>query len=60
MMKMRQLEESEVVPAICEGITVIRVNLNTNVACDLCKRSVNGIRKEFGNADFIYFTVKEV
>lgn len=59
MVKIRQLNESEIIPAICENIKIIRVNLDKMIACDLADKSVNTIRKDFSRADYIYFTVEE-
>ena len=54
-----QLTESEVIPAICDGIKVIRVNLDKMVTCELANKSINTIRNDFGKADYVYFIVTE-
>ena len=59
MKAIKQLNESEVIPAICNDIKVIRVNLDKMVACELGNKAINTIRNDFEKADYIYFTVEE-
>ena len=59
MRKIKQLKESEVIPAICDGLKVVRVNLDKMVACDLARKSITTIRYDLGNEDYIYFIVEE-
>lgn len=60
MAKIRQLEKSEVIPAICNNVEVIRVNINKMIACDLRSKTINTILNDFEKADYIYFTLEEV
>jgi len=60
MRKIKQLNESEVIPAICDGLKVVRVNLNKIVACNLASKPIATIRNDLGDADYIYFTVEEL
>nr|DAF01842.1 MAG TPA: hypothetical protein [Caudoviricetes sp.] len=59
MRKIKQLNESEVISAICYGLKVVRVNIDKMVACDLASKSVKVIRNDLDNANYIYFTVEE-
>ena len=60
MRKIKQLKESEVIPAICDGLKVVRVNLDKMVACDLANKSITMIRNDLDNEDFIYFVAEEL
>ena len=60
MRKIKQLNESEVIPAICDGLKVVRVNLDKKVACDLASKSINTIRNDLDNEDYIYFVAEEL
>lgn len=59
MRKIKQLNESEVIPAICNGLKVVRVNLDKMVACDLASKSIKIIRDNLENSDYVYFIVEE-
>lgn len=59
MRKIKQLNESEVIPAICDGLKVVRVNLDKMVACDLASKSIKTIRDNLDNSDYVYFIVEE-
>lgn len=59
MRKIKQLNESKVIPAICDGLKVVRVNIDKMVACDLASKSITTIRNDLDNANYIYFTVEE-
>lgn len=60
MRKIKQLNESEVMRAICDGVTVVRVNLDEMESCDLAWESIGTIRNDLDNAKYIYFTVEEL
>lgn len=60
MRKIKQLNESEVIPAICDGLIVVRVDLDEMESCDLTWESIGTIRNGLDNADYIYFTVEEL
>lgn len=55
----KQLKESEVIQAIVDDKDVIRVNLDNMKSCNLASKSIATIRKDFGNADYVYFIVEE-
>ena len=59
MRKIKQLNESEVIPAICDGLKVVRVNLDKMTVCDLASKSITTIRNDLGNVSYIYFIVEE-
>lgn len=59
MKTIKQLKESEVIQAIVDGRTVVRVNLDKMVACDLANKSVNTIRRDFGSANYVYFIAED-
>ena len=60
MRNIKQLKESEVIPAICDGLKVVRVNLDKMVACDLASKSIKTIRDNLENSDYVYFIVEEL
>lgn len=59
MRKIKQLNESEVIPAICDGLKVVRVNLDKMLVCDLASKSITSIRNDLDKANYIYFNVEE-
>ena len=56
--KIVQITEEEVIPCIVDNKTVFRADLTKLTMCDLASKSVNQIRKDFGNARFVYFVVE--
>ena len=59
MRNIRQLDESEVISAICNDVEVIRVNLDKMVVWNLANHSINTIRKDLAKTDYIYFVIEE-
>ena len=57
--KMVQITEEEVIPSIVNDKTVYRVNLDRVTVIDLSNKSVNQIRNDFGNANFVYFIMED-
>ena len=52
--KIKQLKSSEVLGAIVDNKRVIRINLDTETACDLLNRSINLIKRELEKDCFVY------
>lgn len=50
----KQLKSSEVLGAIVDDKKVIRINLNTAIACDLSNKSINVIRRELDKDCYVY------
>lgn len=57
--KIKQLKASEVLGAIVNNERVIRINLDTETACDLSNKSINVIKRELEKDCFVYI-VEEV
>lgn len=53
-----QITEEEVIPCIVDNKTVFRANLDKLTMCDLASKSIAQIRKDFGNAHYLYFVVE--
>ena len=58
--KIKQIKNSEVIPAITLYDHVFRVNLEKMAVCDLCEKSINCIRRDLDKPEYIYFIVEEV
>ena len=56
--KIVQITEEEVIPCIVDNKTVFRANLDKLTMCDLASKSIAQIRKDFGNARYVYFVVE--
>ena len=56
--KIIQITEEEAIQCIVDNKTVFRANLDKLTMIDLSTRSVAQIRKDFGNARYIYFVVE--
>lgn len=56
--KIVQITEEEVIPCIVDNKTVFRANLDKLTMIDLSTKSVAQIRKDFGNARYVYFVVE--
>lgn len=52
--KIKQLKSSEVLEAIVDNKKVIRINLDTETACDLSNKSINVIRRELDKDCYVY------
>ena len=56
--RIKQITEEEVIPCIVDNKTVFRANLDRLSMCDLASKSIAQIRKDFGNARYVYFVVE--
>ena len=56
--KIIQITEEEAIPCIVDNKTVFRANLDKLTMIDLSTKSVAQIRKDFGNARYVYFVVE--
>ena len=56
--KIIQITEEEAIPCIVDNKTVFRANLDKLTMIDLATKSVAQIRKDMGNARFVYFVVE--
>lgn len=56
--KIVQITEEEAIPCIVDNKTVFRANLDKLTMIDLSTKSVAQIRKDFGNARYVYFVVE--
>lgn len=56
--KIKQLKASEVLEAIVNDKKVIRINIDTETACDLSNKSINVIKKELAKDCFVYISVE--
>lgn len=57
--KIKQITEEDVIPFIVDNKTVFRADLDRLKMCDLSSKSVANIRKDFGNANYVYFVVED-
>ena len=58
-MKIKQIEESDVFTALCEGKAVYRFNTETGASSDLRVKAIKTIAHDFNDQRFLYFTVSK-
>lgn len=57
--KIRELSRSEVIPAIVNNETVLRINLDKMIVCNLENKSISTIRNDFKKDCYLYLIVED-
>ena len=57
--KIRELNKSEVIPAIVNNETVLRINLEKMLVCNLENKSISTIRNDFKKDCYLYLIVED-
>lgn len=57
--RIRELTKSEVFPALMDNESVLRINLEKMIVCDLENKSISTIRNDLKKDCYIYLVVEE-